>query len=91
MAGVTGRLRGIVELAHEGGGLDVGRILLAEGPFAHAQYKAEEFDPVWQVGLRKAMLLALVKVVEFERPEVAREDVVGQLLFLEAGEIAQGL
>ena len=82
------RLRqGVVQVPGEFGGLDVGGVLIAEGPALHAQDEAEFFDVGGQVGEGEDGAFALVQIVKFKRLEIAHEDVAGAVVFGQCVEI----
>ena len=101
---VTAVARGverIVQPPDQLGGLDVRRILIAEGAALHAENEAERFDMLGQIGKRKRDDLPLVQIVQLEGLEVADQDetrtvALGQRvevlpgLFVRLGEIASG-
>ena len=88
---VAGGFEGVVEVAHPFGGLDVDRILILERALLYAEDEAELLHMGGQVFERKGYVLVFVQIVEFERPEIAQQDIARQIGILEAGEVGEGL
>ena len=91
VSGVAGGLEFVVQAAHELGGLDVDRILILEGSLLPAQEEAKPLDVLGQVGQREGCGLPFVKVVQFERPEVADQQVPGPIALGQGIEVGTGL
>ena len=80
-----------MKLAHEFGGFDVDRVLIAKGALLHAQDEGEILNVVGKLMEHEPNMLVLVEIVEFEVLKVAYKDVAGKLVFLESGKIIEGL
>ena len=91
MAPVAGLEQRVVQLAHQFGGPDIDRVLIAECPALHAEDKAERLDMAGQVREREADHFAFTEIVKLERPEIADEDVAGALLLGQGVEILSRL
>ena len=88
---VAGGFEGVVELAHPFGGLDIDRVLVLERALLYAEDEAELLRMRGQVFERKGNVLVFVQIVEFERLEIAQQDVARQIGILEAGEVGESL
>ena len=73
------------------GGLDVDRVLIAEGPALHAENEAERLHVARQVHERESGLLPLVQIVKLEGLEVADQDAAGPVPLGQGVEILPGL
>ena len=68
-----------MQVAHELGGLNVDWVLVLEGPLLPAQEESEPLNVLVQVGQRERRGLPFIKVVQFERLEVADQNVPGPI------------
>jgi len=91
VAGVVGFLERVVQLAHALGGFDVDGVLRGDGLRAVTGDEGEIFDVLVQVGEREFVLRAGFEVVEAEAGEVGDQHESGQVAFLDAGEVIEGL
>ena len=73
------------------GGLNVHRVLIAEGPALYAEDEAKRLYVVRQVLECKGDSLTLIQVVQLETLEVADQDVARSLTLLQGVEIVPGL
>ncbi len=73
------------------GGLDVRRILIAEGPALHPEDEAERLDMRGQAREREGDGLALVEIVKLEGLEVADQNEARALAFQQRVDILAGL
>ena len=88
---VAGGFKRVVEVAYPFGGLDVDGVLILERALLYAEDEAELLHMSGQVFERKGYVLVFVQIVEFERPEIAQQDIARQIGILEAGEVGEGL
>ena len=88
---VAGGFERVVEVAHPLGGLDVDGVLILERALLYAEDETELLHMGGQVFERKGYALVFVQIVEFERPEIAQQDIARQIGILEAGEVGEGL
>ncbi|MGQ4809602.1 hypothetical protein NKDENANG_03025 [Candidatus Entotheonellaceae bacterium PAL068K] len=91
VAPVARRAQSVIQSSNPFGGLDVGRVLVAEGAALHAQDEAERFDMAGQVGEREGNGLTLVEIVQLKGLEVADQNVAGAVALGECVEIRPGL
>ena len=75
----------------EFGGLDVGRILIPEGPALHAEDETEYLHMGGQIGKRKALVFPRIEVVELDTLEVTDQDVARPLALRQGVNIFPGL
>ena len=80
-----------MQQAHQFGGFDVGRVLVAEGAALHAEDEAELFDVGVQVGEGKGGGVAFVEVVQLEGLEIADQDVARALVLRQGVDVVPGL
>ena len=73
------------------GGLDVGRVLVAEGAALHAEYEAERLDVAGQVLEREGGGLPLAQIMKLKGLEVACQNVARLVPLGERVEILPGL
>ena len=88
---VAGGFKRVVELAHPFGGLDVDGVLILERALLYAEDEAELLHMGGQVFERKGYLLSLVPIVQFERLEIADQNVAWPILVAKRIEILAGL
>ena len=88
---VAGGFERVVEVAHPFGGLDIDGVLILERALLYAEDETELLHMGGQVFERKGYVLVFVQIVEFERPEIAQQDIARQVGILEAGEVGEGL
>ena len=88
---VAGGFERVVEVAHPFGGLDIDGVLILERALLYAEDETELLHMSGQVFERKGYVLVFVQIVEFERPEIAQQDIARQVGILEAGEVGEGL
>ena len=91
VAPVARRVESVMQPADQFGGLDVGRVLVAEGPALHAQDKAERLHVGGQVHERESGLLPFVEIVKLEGLEVACQNVARPVLLGQGVEVFPGL
>ena len=81
----------IVQPPDQLGGLDIGRILIAECPALHAEDEAERVDTLGQTCKRERDDLSLVQIVKLKGLEVAHQDVARAVALGQRVEILPGL
>ena len=82
------RLRqGVVQVAREFGGFDVGGVLIPKSAAAKPKDEAEFLDVGGQVGERKNGALALIQIVKLKSLEITHQDVAGFFSFGQGVEV----
>ena len=91
VAVVAAAQQGVVQLTHQLGRLNVGGVLGAVLALLVAREEREQVQVLVELLQREVVAGVFVEVVEAEAGEVGDEDVLGQLVVLEAGEVVFGL
>ena len=83
--------QGVVELAHHFGGLNVDRVLVAEGPLLDAEDETKGLYVLRKLVERESSDDVVFEVMQFEALEIADENVTGKLVLFQAGEVIKSL
>ena len=88
---VSGVEKGVVEMAHFFGDLDVDGVFVFVDAFLVAGNEAKATYVFGKVGKWKFLVGAFVEVVEAESGEVGDEDIFGEFFVFEADKVVEGL